>query len=150
VPSVDARRILVVEQHDALRDAMRDLIESWGHSVRAASNGRQALAIALSWRPDAVCLDLGLPLMSAYDVAKRMDAFGEARPLLIGVSALAHAIDRQRAQDAGLDAFVVKPALESLCDLLGRSAPSECRQISLEARRERPGHASASPPYGNR
>lgn len=114
----EEKRVLLVEQHHTLRAALRDLVKSWGHVVRDAANGRQALAIALWWQPDVVCLDLHLPLLSAYDVAKRIAAFGESRPLLIAVSAIGRAAERQRAFDAGFDAFVVKPGVETLCDLL--------------------------------
>ena len=118
MPSEGAKRVLLVEQHHALRAALCDLVRSWGHVVRDAANGRKALAIALWWQPGVVCLDLDLPLMSAYDVAKRIAAFGESRPLLIGVSGVGHAAERQRAADAGFDAFVVKPGVETLSDLL--------------------------------
>src|SRR6185369_8887914 len=100
------------------RAALCDLVRSWGHVVRDAANGRKALAIALWWQPGVVCLDLDLPLMSAYDVAKRIAALGESRPLLIGVSGVGRAAERQRAADAGFDAFVVKPGVETLSDLL--------------------------------
>jgi CheY-like chemotaxis protein len=97
VRSEDTKRVLLVEQHHALRAALCDLVRSWGHVVRDAANGRKALAIALWWQPEVVCLDLDLPLMSAYDVAKRIAAFGESRPLLIGVSGVGRANERQRA-----------------------------------------------------
>src|SRR6266850_2079500 len=119
------RRILIVEDHGDLREAMCALLESWGHSVREAANGRQALALALSWRPDIVCLDLGLPVMSGYDVATRIAAaLGDRRPLLIAVTGLSRAIDRRRAGEAGFDAFISKPGdIDSLRDLVAGGAP---------------------------
>lgn len=115
-----ARRVVVVDDHDRLREMMCTLVESWGHSVRAAATGRQALALTLSWRPDVVCLDVGLPIFSGYEVARRIAAmFEDRRPLLVATAALAREVDRRRADEAGFDLFVVKPfGVEMLRDVL--------------------------------
>lgn len=127
----EARTVLIVDDHDDLRDAMRTLLESWGHTVRAASNGRQALALALSWRPDIVCLDLGLPVMSGYDVATRIiAACGAQRPTLIALSGFSRAVDRQKASHAGFDAFIAKPdQLDLLRDLLADGPSLSTRAV---------------------
>lgn len=115
-----ARRILIVEDDDENREAMRVFLEYQGHTVREAADGRRGLMLAISWQPDVVCLDLALPLMDGYEVARSIvAAFGSThRPWLVAVTGLAHPNDRERATACGFDGYVVKPFEAPMLDEL--------------------------------
>jgi PAS domain S-box-containing protein len=116
VRSPDRRRtILLVEDNEDTREALRLLLESLGHSVLEAADGRQGLAIALRHQPDVVLIDLGLPGLDGYEVARAL----RASPIggttqLIAVTGYGQAEDRQRSQEAGFDAHLVKPVSQNL------------------------------------
>lgn len=103
-------RVLVVEDHDDVREATTALLQTWGHTVRNARDGRDGLAIALSWQPEIVCLDLMLPGMNGAEVARRIiAAFGDDRPMLLAITGYGRDVDRDLAIAVGFDAFLVKP-----------------------------------------
>jgi CheY-like chemotaxis protein len=137
------RRVLIVDHYQDLRKAMADLVTSWGYTVRSAGDGQQALAIALSWQPDIVCLDLALPRMSGCEVARRIiAAFGAERPLLLAVTGLSREVDRQLATAAGFDGFLAKPDhIDLLRDMLGGGlalpAPAALAASTSRAKRSR-------------
>ena len=90
---------------------MRFLLETVGHQVRMANDGPTALEAARDFLPDVVLLDIGLPGLDGYEVAKRL----RQQPVLNGVVLVAvtgygQDSDRQRSQDAGFDHHLVKPA----------------------------------------
>jgi len=124
-----SRRVLIVEDHADLLNVMVDLVESWGHTVRSAADGEQALAIALAWQPHVVCLDLVLPRMNGLEVARRIvAAFShdrpDDRPVLIAVTGRSGDIDRELASAAGFDAFFAKPDhIDLLRQVLGGDPP---------------------------
>ena len=81
-----------------------------GYDVRTAHDGRQALADAEVYRPDLVLLDIGLPRMSGYEVARRLLlAPGVGQTKIVALSGYAQEQDRQQAVAAGFDDFLVKP-----------------------------------------
>jgi CheY-like chemotaxis protein len=101
------RRILVVEDHADSRDSLRLLLECWGHEVEVAEDGPRGLERALAWRPDVAVVDIGLPSLDGYEVARRVrDALGGGVFLI----ALTAQSDRRRSFDAGFDVHVTKPA----------------------------------------
>ena len=98
-----------------------------GHEVRQAKDGATALTLARERAPQAVLLDIGLPDMDGYEVARRLRAQEETRnALLIAVTGYGQDSDRSRASQAGFDYHVVKPAdvsaLERLLSGAGRTA----------------------------
>src|SRR6185295_2870171 len=115
------RRVLLVDDFPELLSAMTAVVQAWGHTVRCAPDGEHALAIALSWQPDVVCLDLAMPRMNGLEVARRIvAAFGDRRPLLVAITGLSGDADRELAAAAGFDRFLVKPHhLDALCEILG-------------------------------
>jgi CheY-like chemotaxis protein len=110
-PLAPANRILVVDDHADTVESMAMLLRLLGHEVRVALDGRQAIEIARVFRPDTVLLDLGLPGMSGFEVARRLreeDACKAA--LLIAVTGYGQEEDRRRTREAGFDAHLLKPA----------------------------------------
>src|SRR5262249_24557298 len=77
------RRILVVEDHPDSRDMLRLVLELWGHQVEVAADGGAGLERARSCRPDVALVDIGLPGMAGYEVARRLrDDLGPAVRLI--------------------------------------------------------------------
>ena len=119
-PSVDAvpssgtaparsRRVLIIEDNADTRDTLRRVLELDGHDVQEAADGTQGVAIALSSRPEVVIIDIGLPRLDGYQVARRLRAALGAVPLLIAVTGYGQAEDRRMSRDAGFDVHLVKP-----------------------------------------
>jgi signal transduction histidine kinase/ActR/RegA family two-component response regulator len=105
-----ARHILVVEDNMDAADTLRALLELHGHRVDTANEGMSGLERALSAQPEVVLLDVGLPGMDGYEVARRIRAAkGIRRPLLVAITGYGAPEDRQRAIDAGFDAHITKP-----------------------------------------
>ena len=103
------RRILIVEDNADGRESLRLLLELLGHQVVVAEDGLQGLKMALAERPDVALIDIGLPGLDGYEVARRIRRAVGDRIFLIAQTAYAQAEDRQRAYDAGFDAHLTKP-----------------------------------------
>jgi len=120
-----ALRVLIAEDN---RDAMLTLgilVRSEGYIVKLTENGKQALAVAPYFEPDIVLLDLGMPLMSGFDVAQElMQRYGERCPVLIAVSGQKREEDLRRARDCGFRHFVSKPYNPNALITLLNSVPS--------------------------
>jgi Response regulators consisting of a CheY-like receiver domain and a winged-helix DNA-binding domain len=81
-----------------------------GHEVRIAYDGVEAVGAASEYRPDAVVLDIGMPKMNGYDVAKKLRAEGAGKEMtIIAVSGWGQDADKQRSREAGIDHHLVKP-----------------------------------------
>ena len=105
------RRILVVDDVEASANTLGAALRAMGHDVVVAFNGRSALDAAREFRPDAVFLDLAMPEMNGYDVARHLRAIGDGRDaLLIALTGFAQEDDYRRTRDAGFDHHLVKPA----------------------------------------
>jgi|RhiMetdeSRZDD1v2_1073273.scaffolds.fasta_scaffold26746_5 PAS domain S-box-containing protein len=108
--SVLPQRTLVVEDNDDARDMLRTLLELDGHTVYVAANGIAALAAALEHRPDVAVVDIGLPEMDGYEVARKLRASESLKAIkLIALTGYGQADDARRAHEAGFDLHVVKP-----------------------------------------
>jgi CheY-like chemotaxis protein len=103
-------RVLVVDDNVDAAATLASLLETEGHQVRRAHDGPGALAAADAFLPDAVVLDLGLPGMDGYEVARRLRSKTEDRkPLLVAVSGYGRDEDRRRSRQAGFDHHLIKP-----------------------------------------
>ncbi|MGV8840646.1 MAG: response regulator [Bauldia sp.] len=104
------RRVLVIEDTEDNRRILRDLLASAGYHTVEAQDGGEGLALARSDPPDLVLLDIQLPVMDGYEVARRMrtEANLAAVPI-VAVTSFALAGDEGRARAAGCDAYVSKP-----------------------------------------
>jgi CheY-like chemotaxis protein len=117
-------RILVIEDNADMRDSMRDLLHLWGHVAEAAADGLEGLAQVLLFKPDVALVDLGLPRMDGYEVARQVRVQEGGRDvLLIALSGYGQPADRDAAEAAGFDRHIVKPPdLVELETLLAREA----------------------------
>jgi two-component system CheB/CheR fusion protein len=120
--SSDARRVLVVDDNVDSAQSTAMLLELAGHEVRVAHDGTGALAAAAQFRPDVVVMDIGLPGMSGYDVARHLRGRSEtAGVLLIALTGYGQPEDAFRIKAAGFDHHLVKPASpEELAALVDR------------------------------
>jgi CheY-like chemotaxis protein len=102
-----SRRILLVEDNDTLRSALRLVLERWGHTVEEADDGLAGVHKALAWRPDVLVVDIEMPVFDGYGVARRVrEGLGDHVRLI----ALTGLDEPARAFAAGFDAHLLKPA----------------------------------------
>jgi PAS domain S-box-containing protein len=103
-----ALSILLIEDNDDARTALRALLESDGHHVDIAADGEHGLEVAAASKPEVVIVDIGLPVIDGYEVARRLRA-SRSSARLIALTGYGQPEDRRRSQDAGFDAHLVKP-----------------------------------------
>jgi signal transduction histidine kinase len=116
-----ARDILVVEDNNDSRQLLVFALEREGHRVLSAADGESGLALLLAERPHAAIVDIGLPGIDGYEVARQARTARGNDLLLIALTGYGQASDRRRALDAGFDVHLTKPpALEGLRELLAR------------------------------
>jgi len=112
-------RILVVDDNPDIRATLHDLLEMQGHQVEVAEDGPQALERVLVSRPDVALVDIGLPGMDGFALARALRQDPEMHTRLVAMTGYGQAEDRRRALDAGFEAHVVKPVeLDDLSRLL--------------------------------
>ena len=103
-------RILIAEDNTDGAVSMAMLLRIYGHDVEIAANGPTALEKARTDKPDVVLLDLGLPGMSGYDVARQLSKHRPRKtPLLIAVTGFGREEDRRHSAEAGIDLHLLKP-----------------------------------------
>jgi CheY-like chemotaxis protein len=102
--------ILVVEDHDDVREGLRELLESSGFAVEVAADGAQGIERALAQRPRVALIDLGLPCLDGYVVAERLRTLVPKEDLaLVALTDHTHSEDLLRAVESGFDAYLPKP-----------------------------------------
>lgn len=113
-------RVLVVDDNKDNSETLTVILKLWGYDVRQAEDGPTALDTALNYLPDVVLLDLGLPVMDGYEVARQIREQQTLRDtVLVAVTGYGHEGDRQRTKEAGFYYHLVKPTrLEELRDVL--------------------------------
>ncbi len=125
--AVDAGRlkVLVVDDNVDAAETLAAVLDMLGHSTRLVHSGQEVLAAATAFGPDVVLLDIGLPGMTGYQVARQLREHGRfASTSLIAVTGWGAEADRQRARDAGFDHHLIKPVnLDELQPLLRRQEP---------------------------
>ncbi|MFC0846051.1 response regulator transcription factor [Streptomyces noboritoensis] len=122
-------RILVVDDEPEVRAAVEDGLAVEGYEVRGAADGLAALAEIAAWQPDAVVLDVMMPVLDGLAVCRQLRALGDRTPVLV-LTALDSVSERVDGLEAGADDYLVKPfALDELIArvraLLRRAAPDE-------------------------
>ncbi|MFL5347734.1 MAG: response regulator [Hyalangium sp.] len=112
------RRILLVEDNSDARQALKDLLELWGHQVEVAQDGMGGVAMALQARPDLALVDIGLPGLDGYRVAQELRARVGEEIRLVAITGYGGPEDRHRALQAGFDHHLVKPVKPDELDRL--------------------------------
>jgi CheY-like chemotaxis protein len=103
-------RILVADDDTDAVLSLTTLLREAGYEVRGVHRGAEVLEAVFNFAPDIVLLDIGMPQMSGYDVARTLrERYGSARPALIAVTGRAGEADRQQARAAGFEHHVAKP-----------------------------------------
>ena len=110
-PHGDRCRIVLVDDQDDSREMLRMLLESRDHTVLDAADGESAIALIEREKPDVAFIDIGLPVMSGYEVAQQIRARKElANVRLVALTGYGAATDVSAAMAAGFDEHVIKPA----------------------------------------
>ncbi len=117
------RRVLLVEDNEDIQEAMRELLEELGHRVEVASDGVQGANRLLELRPDVALVDIGLPGIDGYEVARRArSAPGGEDLYLVALTGYGGAEAAAKARAAGFDVHMVKPVnVADLPRLVGQS-----------------------------
>ena len=111
IPCPVIRRVLVVDDNEDAAETLKLLLEATGHEVFVAYGAHDAMTTARRTSPDILFLDIGLPDMDGYELARRLRALPEtARSLLVAVTGYGQPQDKECARDAGFDHHLVKPA----------------------------------------
>ena len=115
-----ARRILVADDNSDALESLAQLLELGGHEIHKAADGVQALEAATRVRPDLVLLDIGMPGMDGYEVARRIRSQPWGREAtLVALTGWGQETDRKRSREAGFDSHCIKPLdLQHLFTLL--------------------------------
>jgi CheY-like chemotaxis protein len=118
------RRILVVDDNVDALEGLSLLLQTSGYEVMKACDGRQALQIAAGCHPDLALLDIGMPHMDGYEVARRIRAepWG-GKVALVALSGWGQSEDLRRTRESGFDFHLVKPvSFEAVTDVIARLA----------------------------
>lgn len=117
-------RILVADDDEDTVVSLTALLHEEGYKVRGVHRGADVLQAVFDFAPDIVLLDIGMPQMSGYEVARTLrERYGSARPALIAVTGRSGSVDRQQARAAGFEYHVAKPYdPRELLSLIGRLA----------------------------
>lgn len=119
-PGRPCPRVLLIEDADDIVELVSNIFEDEGFAYSVATDGEAGLAVAYSWAPDLILLDLSLPKLSGWDVIQRLRAGGLRTPV---IALTAHAIrgDRERALSLGCDDYLSKPfELDQLLGVMGK------------------------------
>jgi CheY-like chemotaxis protein len=116
-------RVLIVDDNADCALGFAEVIRLLGHQVEVAFDGPRALLVATRFRPTIALVDIGLPVMDGYEVARRLRESAGSEPLkLIAVTGYGEDANRAMSREAGFDLHTVKPVeLESLRSLLAAS-----------------------------
>jgi two-component system CheB/CheR fusion protein len=117
-------RVLVVDDNFDAAETLVMLLEMMGHEVKMANDGPEAIEVASRERPGVVLLDIGMPGMNGYDVARKLREQPETQgAVLVAMTGWGQEEDMKRSKEAGFDHHLVKPVEPSvLSKLLDRIA----------------------------
>ncbi|MGO9111959.1 MAG: response regulator [Thermoguttaceae bacterium] len=125
--STPPRKVLIVDDNNDSAEALSRLLRSQGHEVRTALDGDSALAVADEFRPEMVLLDIGMPVISGFEIASRLRAKPEFNDVvIIAVSGYGKEDSLKQSREAGFDDYAVKPIdLDKLTELMRRTRREE-------------------------
>jgi CheY-like chemotaxis protein len=130
-----ALRILVVDNHRDSADSLTILLKLWGHDAMQAYDGETAIAIVPGFDPDIVVIEIRMPQMDGYELARRLSSQSRRSPMhIIAVTVYGQAQDVRRAYEAGFDCHLLKPVEETtLKAVLARYGQRREHQMRLFA-----------------
>jgi CheY-like chemotaxis protein len=116
--------VLVVDDNADAAESLAALLDLLGHTTRVAHDGPEGLFLAEEFQPDLAFLDIGLPGMNGYDLARAIRRMGTMQQVvLIALTGWGAHSDQQQSQEAGFDQHLTKPvSLEALEQALGAAA----------------------------
>lgn len=125
-PAVTRRLVVADDNVDGAR-TLAKLLELQGHEVHLAHDGEAALEALERWRPEVAILDIGMPRLTGYDVARRVRAAAWGRDLpLIALTGWGQVEDQRRAQEAGFNHHLIKPVDPAALEALLAAEPTVC------------------------
>jgi CheY-like chemotaxis protein len=104
---MEQKRVLVIEDLRDARKSLRMLLEKWGYAVEEAADGFHGVEEALAWHPQVAIVDIGLPILDGYEVARQIR---EALNRTIFLIAMTAYDEPNEAFEAGFDLYLCKPA----------------------------------------
>jgi len=102
-------RILIVDDNKVTAQGLSQLLTLLGNETRTAYDGHAAITEALAFRPEFILLDIGLPGMDGYQVAKRLREEGFSDSMIVAITGYGDEEDRRRSKEAGFNFHLVKP-----------------------------------------
>ena len=103
-------RVLLVEDNDDSRDLYRHMLEKLGHQVVEATNGKEAIKVAIKHNPEVVIMDLSMPEVDGFQAASALRSIQTFnRTPILAITAYPQSHWRDKSEDAGCDAFLQKP-----------------------------------------
>lgn len=118
-------RVLVVDDQPDVLDTTATVLSLYGHHVRTAARGGDALALIAEWQPHVALVDLGLPDMTGFDVAERVrSSTTVVQPLLIALTGWGRAVEHPDAQPMVFDHYFVKPMSMAVLQVLLSAIPT--------------------------
>ncbi|GGZ71498.1 hypothetical protein GCM10008101_27150 [Lysobacter xinjiangensis] len=129
IPAALPRRVLVIDDNCDSADTLAMMLEMLGHQAQRIYDPHAAEQAVGDFAPDVVFLDIGMPGMSGYDVARRLRASAHGATMtLVAVTGWGQPEDRRRTAEAGFDHHLVKPPeIDSICRILGALPPCEAK-----------------------
>ncbi|HET7729475.1 MAG TPA: ATP-binding protein [Usitatibacter sp.] len=121
------RHIVVVEDNEDARETLCMVLSVAGHRVEFAADGPAGLEKVLASRPEVALVDIGLPGIDGYELARQVRAAGESQPYLVALTGYGLPDDRRRSRDAGFDAHLVKPVDHRVLEQVLASAEAGAR-----------------------
>ncbi len=118
------RRVLVVDDNVDAAEVLATLLRHLGHEVHVVHDGAQALTVADGFRPEVILLDIGMPGMNGFEVARRLQERKRTpRPLVVALTGWGRPADEARSREAGFDLHLVKPVEEEQLRQLLEGSP---------------------------
>jgi CheY-like chemotaxis protein/anti-sigma regulatory factor (Ser/Thr protein kinase) len=132
-----SRRVLIIEDNSDVAETTAAMLSMVGHTLCCARDGAQGLQLAQEFEPEIVLLDVGLPRLDGYQVARHLRQLPQMRnALLIALTGYGMPADRQRGREAGFDHHLLKPADPGeLMTLIDSWAPPAAEEAQLDERR---------------
>jgi signal transduction histidine kinase len=130
---VSSKRVLVVDDNRDAAEMLSEVLRQAGHQVSEAYDGLSALVIAARFRPEVVLLDLGLPDLDGFEVARRLRADPPCAMKIVALTGFGRAEDRRRTAEVGIDLHLVKPvALETVLRVMGQPAAPMAQKAGVQ------------------